>query len=90
MLSRRILQLDCAHDCQSRIYVELTDQYREMDAISDVVKWNVVAQRLKEVIDVLEKTCMEIDRFFGSYGRPGRWTPDWPANVGKTSERIAF
>ena len=31
-----------------------------MDAISDIVKWNVVAQHLKEVFDVLEKICMEI------------------------------
>ena len=42
-------------DHQSRIYVELSDQYKEMDAISNVVKRNVVAQHLKEVIDVLEQ-----------------------------------
>ena len=39
----------------SRIYIELSDQYKEMDAISNVVKRNVVAQHLKEVIDVLEQ-----------------------------------
>ena len=42
----------------TRIYVELSDQYKEMDAISNVAKRNVVAQHLKEVIDVLEqKVC---------------------------------
>jgi len=37
------------------IYIELSDQYKEMDAVSNVVKRNVVAQHLKEVIDVLEQ-----------------------------------
>jgi len=49
------LQFDDSPDHRSRIYIELSDQYKEMDAISNVVKRNVVAQHLKEVIDVLEQ-----------------------------------
>lgn len=54
-----ILWFDYSPDHQSRIYIELSDQYKEMDAISNVVKRNVVAQHLKEVIDVLEQKVHE-------------------------------
>jgi hypothetical protein len=55
----RILWFDCPPDHQFRIYIELSDQYKEMDAISNVVKRNVVAHHLKEVIDVLEQKVCE-------------------------------
>jgi len=54
-----IPQFDDSPDHQSRIYIELSDQYKEMDAVSNVVKRNVVAQHLKEVIDVLEQKVRE-------------------------------
>lgn len=54
-----ISPFDDSSDLLSRIYVELSDQYRELDAISNVVKRNVVAQHLKEVIDVLEQKVRE-------------------------------
>ena len=38
-----------------RIYSELADQYKTMDAASNVVKRNVLAQHLRDVIDVLEQ-----------------------------------
>jgi hypothetical protein len=38
-----------------RIYTELADQYKMMDAASNVVKRNVLAQHLRDVIDVLEQ-----------------------------------
>ena len=38
-----------------RIYTELADQYKIMDAASNVVRRNVLAQHLREVIDVLEQ-----------------------------------
>lgn len=38
-----------------RIYIELAEQYKLMDAISNVLKRNVLAEHLKEVIDVLEQ-----------------------------------
>jgi hypothetical protein len=38
-----------------RIYSELADQYKMMDAASNVVKRNVLAQHLRDVIDVLEQ-----------------------------------
>ncbi|KAN0139743.1 hypothetical protein V8E53_002405 [Lactarius tabidus] len=37
------------------IYTELADQYKIMDAASNVVKRNVLAQHLREVIDLLEQ-----------------------------------
>jgi len=55
----QVPQSDNSPDNQSRIYIELSDQYREMDAVSNVVKRNVVAQHLKEVIDVLEQKVRE-------------------------------
>lgn len=42
-----------------RIYTELADQYKLMDPASNVVKRNVLAQHLREVIDILEqKVCI--------------------------------
>ena len=38
-----------------RIYTELADEYKMMDAASNVVKRNVLAQHLRDVIDVLEQ-----------------------------------
>lgn len=43
------------------VYVELADQYKEMDAVSNVPKRNVLAQHLREVVDILEqKVCGEL------------------------------
>jgi hypothetical protein len=53
-------QFDDLLDHQSRIYIELSDQYKDLDAVSNVVKRNVVAQHLKEVIDVLEQKVCEL------------------------------
>lgn len=39
----------------SSIYVELADQYKLMDAVSNVAKRNIVAGNLREVIDILEQ-----------------------------------
>jgi Centrosome microtubule-binding domain of Cep57 len=39
----------------ARIYVELADQYKAMDAASDMGKRNLLANHLREVIDVLEQ-----------------------------------
>jgi hypothetical protein len=35
--------------------VELAEQYKEMDAMSNVRKRNILAQHLKEVVDILEQ-----------------------------------
>jgi Centrosome microtubule-binding domain of Cep57 len=37
------------------IYVELADQYKLMDATSNVPKRNALAQHLKEIVDILEQ-----------------------------------
>jgi len=40
------------------IYVELADEYKILDAVSDVPKRKLVAHHLRDVIDVLEqKVC---------------------------------
>lgn len=46
-----------------RIYIELADQYKEMDAASEKIKRNLLADHLREVIDVLEqKVCLLLIR----------------------------
>jgi hypothetical protein len=45
-----------------RIYTELADQYKMMDAASNVVKRNVLAQHLRDVIDVLEQRVRGLAR----------------------------
>lgn len=39
----------------SSIYVELADQYKVMDAVSDVRRRNMLARHLQEVVDILEQ-----------------------------------
>ena len=39
----------------NRIYVELADEYKAMDAASDMSKRKLLANHLREVIDVLEQ-----------------------------------
>ncbi len=39
----------------SSVYVELADQYKVMDATSDVRRRNMLAQHLREVVDILEQ-----------------------------------
>jgi hypothetical protein len=43
------------YSSMTRIYVELAEQYAVMDAASNVVKRNLLAQHLREVIDILEQ-----------------------------------
>lgn len=40
---------------QSSIYIELADQYKEMDAASNVRQRNTLAKHLREVVDILEQ-----------------------------------
>jgi Centrosome microtubule-binding domain of Cep57 len=47
----------------NRIYVELADQYKAMDAASEMGKRNLLANHLREVIDVLEQK-VSFSRFF--------------------------
>jgi hypothetical protein len=37
------------------VYTELADQYKIMDAASDVPKRNLIAAHLREVIDIIEQ-----------------------------------
>ncbi|KAJ7509784.1 hypothetical protein B0H11DRAFT_1901171 [Mycena galericulata] len=61
MLSHRMMRTDQfdvsgADDVEVfRAYVELADRYKEMDAVSDVPKRNMLAKHLREVVDLLEQ-----------------------------------
>ena len=47
-----------AAHCLHRIYIELADQYKVIDPVTNVAKRNVLAEHLREVIDILEqKVC---------------------------------
>ena len=37
------------------MYVELADQYKVMDAVSDVRRRNTLARHLTEIVDILEQ-----------------------------------
>ncbi|KAK7048224.1 AAA family ATPase [Favolaschia claudopus] len=49
----RELEDDFTH--YKSVYCELADQYKEMDAVSDVPKRNLLAKHLREVVDILEQ-----------------------------------
>ncbi|TEB30524.1 hypothetical protein FA13DRAFT_1733395 [Coprinellus micaceus] len=49
----RELEDDFTH--YKSVYVELADQYKEMDSVSDVPRRNMLAKHLKEVVDILEQ-----------------------------------
>ena len=56
----------------NRIYVELADEYKMMDAASDMSKRNLLANHLREVIDVLEqKVCSTPYRVLSADVGPG-------------------
>ena len=42
------------------IYVELADQYKTIDAASNVAKRNVLAQHVHEILDVLEQKVGQV------------------------------
>jgi len=55
----------CLTSTRSSVYVELADQYKVMDATSDVRRRNLLAQHLREVVDILEqKVCVLCQCYF--------------------------
>ncbi|KII90515.1 hypothetical protein PLICRDRAFT_39079 [Plicaturopsis crispa FD-325 SS-3] len=55
VLARVLRELEDDFTHYKSIYVELADQYKFIDAASNVAKRNVLARHLREVIDVLEQ-----------------------------------
>ncbi|RDB24453.1 hypothetical protein Hypma_008433 [Hypsizygus marmoreus] len=55
VVARVIRELEDDFTHYKGIYVELADQYKDMDPVSDVPKRNVLAKHLREVIDILEQ-----------------------------------
>ncbi|KAJ3560987.1 hypothetical protein NP233_g10476 [Leucocoprinus birnbaumii] len=54
IVARIIRELEDDFTHYKSIYVELADQYKEMDAASNVAQRNTLAKHLREVVDVLE------------------------------------
>ncbi|KAJ7288548.1 hypothetical protein C8J57DRAFT_1166320, partial [Mycena rebaudengoi] len=55
LVARVIRELEDDFTHYKSVYVELADQYKGMDAVSDVPRRNMVARHLREVVDVLEQ-----------------------------------
>ncbi|KAF8904145.1 hypothetical protein CPB84DRAFT_1773556 [Gymnopilus junonius] len=55
VVARVIRELEDDFTHYKSIYVELADQYKVMDAVSDVPRRNMLAQHLREVVDILEQ-----------------------------------
>ncbi|KAI0366932.1 hypothetical protein BV20DRAFT_971239 [Pilatotrama ljubarskyi] len=60
VLARVLRELEDDFTHYKSIYVELADQYKDMDPVSNVVKRNVLADHLREVIDILEQKGNQI------------------------------
>ncbi|KAG6853291.1 hypothetical protein C0991_005463 [Blastosporella zonata] len=55
VVARVIRELEDDFTHYKGIYVELADQYKDMDPVSDVQRRNLLAKHLREVVDVLEQ-----------------------------------
>ncbi|KAJ7505466.1 hypothetical protein B0H11DRAFT_1978869 [Mycena galericulata] len=55
IVARVIRELEDDFTHYKSVYVELAGQYKEMDAVSDVPKRNMLAKHLREVVDILEQ-----------------------------------
>ncbi|KAG6812112.1 hypothetical protein H0H92_004341 [Tricholoma furcatifolium] len=55
VVARVIRELEDDFTHYKGIYVELAEQYKDMDPVSDVPRRNLLAQHLREVVDVLEQ-----------------------------------
>ncbi|KAF8336782.1 hypothetical protein F5887DRAFT_986477 [Amanita rubescens] len=55
VVTRVIGELEDDFTHYKSIYCELADRYKEMDAASEVRRRNILAQHLKEVVDILEQ-----------------------------------
>ncbi|KAF5369106.1 hypothetical protein D9615_010432 [Tricholomella constricta] len=55
VVARVIRELEDDFTHYKGIYVELADQYKDMDPVSDVPRRNILAKHLREVVDILEQ-----------------------------------
>ncbi|KAF8158574.1 hypothetical protein B0H34DRAFT_464811 [Crassisporium funariophilum] len=55
VVARVIRELEDDFTHYKSVYVELADQYKVMDAVSDVPRRNMLARHLREVVDILEQ-----------------------------------
>ncbi|KAF8648981.1 hypothetical protein AX16_006095 [Volvariella volvacea WC 439] len=76
------LQDDLVH--YKSIFIELTDQYKLMDPVSDVRRRNVLAQHIKEVIDILEQKANQIAALTKLLKYQDQAPPSWN-NVKRTA-----
>lgn len=68
-----------------RIYVELADQYKAMDAASDASKRRLLADHLREIIDVLEQKADQIASLYDLLHFEDKPLP--PSSAGVPSSR---
>ncbi|PVF98469.1 hypothetical protein CPB86DRAFT_758402 [Serendipita vermifera] len=83
----RELEDDFAH--YKSIYVELADQYKAMDAASEMIKRNLLANHLREVIDILEQKGDQIASLYDLLhfeDKPIRNPPKATSRVPSTSK----
>ncbi|KAG9013566.1 hypothetical protein FRB90_005880 [Tulasnella sp. 427] len=89
VLARVVRELEDEFTHHKSIYVELAEQYALMDAASNVAKRNVLAEHLREVIDILEQKGDQIASLYDLLAfkdRPvppkaGRYSPPTTAPV---------
>ncbi|KAF8802092.1 hypothetical protein BYT27DRAFT_7197143 [Phlegmacium glaucopus] len=55
VVARVIREIEDDFTHYKSVYVELADQYKVMDAVSDVPRRNMLARHLREVVDILEQ-----------------------------------
>ncbi|EPQ54722.1 hypothetical protein GLOTRDRAFT_139237 [Gloeophyllum trabeum ATCC 11539] len=65
VLARVVRELEEDFTHYKGVYVELADQYKDMDPASDVAKRNVLADHLRDVIDILEQKGDQIASLYG-------------------------
>ncbi|KAL1748367.1 hypothetical protein HDZ31DRAFT_60351 [Schizophyllum fasciatum] len=99
VLARVIRELEDDFTHYKGVYVEFADQYKDMDAASDVRKRNILAQHLREVVDVLEQKGDQIASLYDLINykdkpvaegvvpakEPRRPTPTSTASLGRAS-----
>ncbi|KAG8932085.1 26S proteasome regulatory subunit 6A [Tulasnella sp. 417] len=87
VLARVVRELEDEFTHHKSIYVELAEQYALMDAASNVAKRNVLAEHLREVIDILEQKGDQIASLYDLLAFKDKPVP--PRTLGQTKPKDA-
>ncbi|CDO75300.1 hypothetical protein BN946_scf184654.g8 [Trametes cinnabarina] len=88
VLARVLRELEDDFTHYKSIYVELADQYKDMDPVSNVVKRNVLADHLREVIDILEQKGNQIASLYDLLTFKDKPIGDSAFPKGNTTRRV--